>query len=260
LGQIAQHPLPEKQLWEEAESYVKRSLEFIPYMFENSSPAPVAREIDDRLRTSAHAISEVAFAGIGRIVASGTGVPLPPVPEDTVNEHARRLVEDLGSLLVPYVEALNVMKMYHDRMAKAWVTARPILERPGPSGTLGAAWAKIRATVHPIGPLLRFGTAIWQNSEERSALKRLEAEIGRFHEHAGRFSTQSTILEEHRRKLHRDWRLSLTRHIARRLREQIAEADPNSRQAMIEHLLAQNGAGTWLRRLRSARPAEAAHS
>jgi hypothetical protein len=260
LGQIVQHPLPDKQRWEEAGSYIKRSLEFIPYMFENSSPAPVAREIDDRLRTSAHAISEVAFAGICRIVGSGTGVPLPPVAEDTVNEHARRLVEDLSRLLVSYVEGLNVMKLYHDRMVKAWVTARPILERPLPSGTLGAAWAKVRATVNPIGPLLRFGTAIWQNSEERRALQRLEAEMARFHEHAGRFSIQSASLEKHRRKLHEEWRLSLTRHIARKLREQIAEADPNTRQAMIEHLLAQNGVGSWLRRLRSARQAEAAHS
>jgi hypothetical protein len=220
----------------------------------------VALEIDDRLRTSAHAISEVAFSGVGRIVGSGTGVPLPTAAEDTVNEHARRLVEDLGSLLVPYVEALNVMKVYHDRMVKAWGTACPILERPLPSGTLGAAWAKVRATVNPIGPLLRFGTAIWRNSEERSALQRLEAEIARFHEHAGRFSIQSKSLEKRRRKLHKDWRLSLTRHIARRLREQIAEGDPKSRQAMIEHLLAQNGVGSWLRRLRSPRPAEAAHS
>ncbi len=251
LAQIALHPLPERRRREDARSYVKRCLEFIPYMFENCSPAPVAREIDDQLRASSAAISEIAFAGIERIVGSGTGVPPAAVAEDAVREHARRLLEDLSGLLVPYVEALKVMKIYHDRMVKAWEAARPIFERPVPSGTLGAAWAKVRATVNPIGPFLRLGTAIWQNSHERETLHRLEAEIVRFHEQATRFRTESTILEKRRRMLNKDWRQSLTKHVTRRLREHIAEAEPSSRQAMVDRVLAQHGFGKRIRRLRS---------
>jgi hypothetical protein len=259
LAQIALHPLPERHRWEDASSYVKRCLEFIPYMFENSSPAPVAREIDDQLRTSSDAISKIAFAGIDRIVGSGTGVPPAAVSEDAVTEHARQLLEDLSELLIAYVEALKVMKMYHDRMVKAWLAARPIFERPLPSGTLGAAWAKVRATVNPVGSVLRFGTAIWQNSDERDALHRMEVEIVRFHEQASRFGTESTSLDKRRRRLNKNWRRSLTRHAARILREQIAEAEPGSRQAMVDGVLAQNGFGSQIRRLRSTRTAQVAH-
>jgi hypothetical protein len=259
LAQIAEHPLPERHRWEDSSSYVKRCIEFIPYMFENSSPTTIAQEIDDRLRTSADRMSRVAVAATDHIVDGGTGVQPAPVPEVAVNEHARGLVVDLGKLLVPYLEALKVMKMYHDRMVKAWSTARPILERPVPSGALVAAWAKIRATVNPIGPFLKFGTAIWQNSNERSTLRRLEIEIARFHRQAERFNMESTRLGRGRRRLHRMWRLSLTRYVARRLREQIVAADPSSRQAMIDHLLDQSSFGSRLRRLRPGRAAEPAH-
>ncbi len=259
LGQIAQHPLPERRRWENTERYLKRCLEFIPYMFENSSPAPVAREIDGTLPTSGHAISDAAVVGTGRIVADATGVPLPPVARELTDEHARRVTDDLGELLAPYVEALKVVKIHHDRMTKAWAAARPVLERPLPSGTLGAAWAKARATLNPIGPLLRFGTAIWRTPEERSTLLRLEAEIARFHRHAGRFAGQSASLAQRRRKLRKRWRVSLTRHISRRVREQIADADPETRQAMVDHVLNQNGLGSRLRALRSGRLAGALH-
>ena len=259
LGQIAEHPLPERRRWENTQRYLNRCLEFIPYMFENSSPAPVARDIDGALLASGQAISDAALAGSGRIVADATGVPCPPVAREDQDEHARRVTEDLGEVLVPYVEALKVVKMHHDRMTKAWAAARPVLERPLPSGTLGAAWAKARATLNPIGPLLRFGTAIWRSPEERRTLLRLEAEIARFHQHAARFATLSASLARRRRNLRKGWRVSLTRHISRRLREQITDADPESRQAMVDHVLDQNGLVSWLRALRSGRLAEALH-
>jgi hypothetical protein len=99
------------------------------------------------------------------------------------------------------------------------------------------------------------GTTIWQNSHERDTLHRLEAEIVRFHEQATRFRTESTILDKRRRMLNKDWRQSLTEHVTRRLREHIAEAEPSSRQAMVERVLAQNGFGKRIRRPRST-PAE----
>ncbi len=248
LAEVIRRPLPERQRDEEFDRYLKRVVTFFPSMFKTTSPARHAREIDDRLSRSAAAMSGEAFAGVERIVGQATGASVPGAGEQTVGQQAA-LRRDLAELWTPYLEALKIMQMYHNRMVNAWAPVRPILQRPLPSGKIKGAWDKVRGIVNPVGRLLKFGTAVWQDPEEKEHLKRFEDEILRFHEQVGRFVVQTEQLDQRSEKLRRTWRLSLRKHLVQRLAEHIAAADPGRRESMVKRLLAQKGVGGWLWRL-----------
>ncbi len=249
LGEVARRPIPERQKKEDLPRYLKRVVTFFPQMFKTTSPARLVRDLDDRRQRSARAIARAALDGSGRVAGQALGRMPPGLEPGSVEAQADRLQAELARTLKDLLEALKALKLVHDRMVSCWAPVRPLLSRPIPEGKVKAAWNRVRSLVNPVGRLMRFGTAIWQDPTERQHLERFEAEILRFLEQAGRFQQQAAAYDARRAKLQQAWRLSLRKHLLQRISSTLAAAAPDERRAMAQHLLAQPGVGGFWWRL-----------
>jgi len=249
LDEVARRPIPERMKKEDLGRYLKRVVTFFPQMFKTTSPARLVRDLDDRMRRSARSIARAAVDGSARVAGQALGQGPQQLPPGSVEAQAAELQGELARSLKDLLEALKTLKMYHDRMVLGWAPVRPLLSRPLPDGTVKAAWNKVRSLVSPVGRLMRFGTAIWQDPAEREHLQRFEAEILRFLEQVTRFQEQAKALDARTAKLHQTWRLSLRKHLLGRLSQSMAAVGPAERRAMAESLLAQRGVGGFWWRL-----------
>lgn len=249
LDEVARRPIPERMKKEDLGRYLKRVVTFFPQMFKTTSPARLVRDLDDRMRRSARAIARAAVDGSALVAGQALGRGPQALPPGSVEAQAAQLQTELARSLKPLLEALKTLKMYHDRMVLGWAPVRALLSRPVPEGKVKAAWNKVRSMVSPVGQLMRFGTAIWQDPAEREHLQRFEAEILRFLEQVGRFQEQAKVLDAQTAKLHQTWRLSLRKHLLARLSQSMAGAAQADRRAMADTLLAQRGVGGFWWRL-----------
>jgi hypothetical protein len=153
------------------------------------------------------------------------------------------------ALATPYAEALRTMQMHHQRLNAAFLEAKPILERDHQASLGKALWNKARSLFKSVGELVRFDTAIWKNDAEREALKRLDAELGRFLEGIHWFQEHTRKFAERHDTLLNGYRLSLRRHVIRGLAEHAATLDPADRAVLVKRLRSQKGVGSALWRL-----------
>lgn len=249
LDEVARRPIPERMKKEDLNRYLKRVVTFFPQMFKTTSPARLVRDLDDRMRRSARAIARAVVDGSGTVAGQALGAGPQALPPGSVESQADRLQAELSRSLKPLLEALKTLKMYHDRMVLGWAPVRPLLSRPLPEGKVKAAWNKVRSLVNPVGQLMRFGTAIWQDPAEKEHLQRFESEILRFLEQVGRFQAQARAYDAQTAKLHQAWRLSLRKHLLWRLSQTMAAGTPTDRRIMSGHLLSQRGVGGFWWRL-----------
>lgn len=249
LADTLERPFPKRSRAETLKLFLKRVRTFFQSLFRSTSPARLARELDSQMDPSALAIAQVAWSESQRILSEVTGGSLEPVPQQPLLRESERVRGDLLKMATPYLQALKATQLFHSRMLTAYVPVQMILEREYSAGFVRTFWDKVRSRFKPVGQLLRFGTAVWRNTQEREQLERFESEILRFHEQAKRFLDQYRQMEERQAILLKTYKLSLRKHLNKRIVERISATSPFDRGKMTDRVLFRKGVGSLLWRL-----------